>query len=291
MVFQPPTIGTLSKFGIGSTSTITTQLEYLTFGLGKHNTVLETAGIRGTHAHPVERTRAGTYTISGPISMHLGPADIDAWFPFVFGNAKSVNTYNLAEAQTPFFVGFDDGIKYWVYNSCKVDRMTLRAQQGGLLEADFDVEGLTETLNTGGTFPALSPTTAAPYVLMDAALTIGGTAYQFRQFETVVDWRLKKDRFMNSVSRTDLPEMDRIITVNLSLPFTSDTIGLYDANQANAAVVATFTNGAHALTLTYAAVQFPTEPPERPGREEILLPYNGIARKTGSTLELVATNT
>jgi hypothetical protein len=96
---------------------------------------------------------------------------------------------------------------------------------------------------------------------------------------------------MNSLSRTDIPSLDRTIGVNLSLPLTSDTIGLYDANASSAAVVLTFANGSNVLTMTMAAVQFPTEPPTMPGREEILLPYNGIARKTGTTLELVVTNT
>jgi hypothetical protein len=37
-------------------------------------------------------------------------------------------------------------------------------------------------------------------------------------------------------------------------------------------------------------VQFPTESPDTPGRDEILLPYKGTARKSGATSELVITN-
>jgi hypothetical protein len=292
MTFQPPSTGTFSKFGIDTANPTTHQLEYTTFGLKKHRTVLSTDGIRGTRSHPVERTRDGTYTCSGAIAMNPGPAALDILLPFITGSAKSVNTFALAESLTAqtAFIQIDRVAKVHTYAGCQVNKATFKASQGGLLEVSIDWEALTETPGNAGTFPALTADVDIPYVLMDAVVTIGGLTVQFREFELVIDNHLKLDRFMNSVSRTDLPALDRTVEVTLSLPYTSDTAALYDTNATPAHVVATFTNGADSLALDMVAVQFPTESPDTPGRDEILLPYKGTARKSGATSELVITN-
>lgn len=246
----------------------------------------------------MERTRAGTYVVSGQIVTEPGPADLDAYLSAVTGGVKTANVFALTDKlitnySTGFYIAIDRIAQMHIFNNCQCDRGRFHAMQGGILELSLDMEGLTESIASGGqqtTFQALAPTTAAPYVLMDAALTYGGTTYQFREVEVVVDNSLKKDRFMNSISRTDLPALDRTIMVNLSLPYTSDTITLYDNNATQGHVIVTFTNGTNVLTIDMIAVQFPTIPPDTPGREEILLPLGGIARKSGTTLEAIFTN-
>lgn len=288
---QAPSVGTLSAFGASLTTPVNAKYEYKSFTLGKHNTVLSTDGIRGTRAHPVERTRAGTYTIGGNITFEPGPTDLDFWLNVITGGTKDgSNNFSPAETLPYFSIGIDRIAQMHTYNGCVIDKATFKASQGSLLELALDIEGKTEVLGAIAGFSALAPTTQAPYVLMDAVLTYGGTTYQFREVELVYDNAVKKDRFMNSISRTDIPALDRIISLTLSLPYTTDTTGLYDQNVTSGNVVITFTNGALNFTITCPAVQFPTEPPETPGRDEILLPLRGIARKTGSTAECTLQN-
>ena len=203
-----PTVGTLNQFGIGTANPTTSLLEYTSFGLGKHGTVLSTDGIRGTRSHPVERTRAGVYTISGQIVTHPGPADLDVLLPFITGTTKNgSNQFPLAEALTSVtaYIQHDSGAKVFTYAGCQADKYAFKASQGGLLELAMDWEALTESIGNAGTFPSLTATTAAPFVLMDAVLTIGGGASkQFREMEVVIDNHLKKDRHMNSSARTDV---------------------------------------------------------------------------------------
>lgn len=294
MTFQPPSIGTFSKFGIGTANPTTTQLEYKTFGLGKKGVVLSTDGIRGTRSHPSERTRNGPYTISGQITMEPGPADLAVLLPFITGSAGSVNVYALAESLTgqTAFIQIDRVAKVFTYSGCQVDKAVFSSQVGGFLELATDWEALTESVGNAGSFPALTISTAAPYVMTDAALTIGGaTTYQFKQATVSINNNLKKDRWMNSISRTDLPALDRIVEVELSMPYTSDTTALYDTGVTGGHVVIVWTNGSNSLTLDLIACQFPAQPPETPGRDEILLPLKGVARKSGSTSELVITST
>ncbi len=289
---QGASVGTLSKVGFDVTNPVTKAYEYLgQMAIGKHNTVLATGGIRGTRSHPVERTRAGSYTVGGNLNFNPGPADLDDLLPLITGGAKDgSNNFPLAETLGEFFVTVDKIADVATYAGCKVNKATFKATQGGLLEMDLDIQGKTETLGVVSGFSALVPSLTSPYVFHDCVLTINSVAYQFRHFEFGLDNHLKLDRFMNTISRTDLPALDRTVDVSLDLPFTSDTIGLYDQNDASGAVVATFTNGANSFTITLPAVQFPTQPPNLPGREEVTLPLKGTARKTGTTLEVTLTN-
>lgn len=298
MAFAAPSVGTLSRFGITDTvvNPNVLPMEYKTCTLGKHNTVLSTDGIRGTRSHPVERTRAGTYTVGGQISFDPGPADLDAWLPYITGGLKQGdNSFPLLDSlatklPSGFTVIINRIAQTYSYGGCAVDKATFKASQSTVLDLTLDIEGKTETPGDISSFDSATTSLAPPYVLMDAVLTYNGTAYQFREVEITLDNMLKKDRFMNNISRTDLPALDRHIGVALSLPFTTDTLGLYDQNITSANVVITFTNGVYVLTFTLPAVQFPTQPPEMPGREEILLPLRGEARKTGTTLEATITN-
>ncbi len=289
---QGASVGTLSKVGIDTVNPVLKAYEYLgQFNVGKHNTVLATGGIRGTRSHPVERTRAGTHTVGGNIQTNPGPADLDNLLPLITGGTKDgSNNFPLTELLEEFYVTADKIAHVATYAGCKINKATFKATQGGLLELDLDVQGKTETLGVVSGFSALVPSLTAPYTFYDCVLTIASVAYQFRHFEFDLDNHLKLDRYMNSTSRTDLPALDRTASVSLDLPFTSDTIGLYDLNDAAGSVVATFTNGANTFTITLPAVQFPTQPPNMPGREEITLPLKGTARKTGTTLEATLTN-
>jgi hypothetical protein len=288
---QAPSVGTLTSFALDTVNPPTHKYEYKSFSVGKRSTVLSTDGIRGTRSHPVERTRTGTYTVSGSIVTEPGPADLDVFLNLICGGLKQGdNTFPLTETLPLGFIGIDRIAQMHLFTGCAVDKATFKASAGTTLELTMDIEGKSETLGVIPGFSALAATTSPPYVLMDSILTYGGTAYQYREVEIVIDNAVKKDRFMNSISRTDIPALDRNVGVTLSLPYTTDQIPLYDQNATQAAVLITFTNGLFNLIFNMPAVQFPTQPPETPGRDEVLLPLAGVARKTGGTLELLITN-
>lgn len=282
-----PNITTYSKIAISQTNPPTTTFEYQGgLNFGKRGVVMETGGTRGTRSHVVERTRNGIYTVGGVVNLQPGPAELDILLPLIAGGSKSTNTIPLAETLPYFYVGIDKRAQQYLYDGCKVASATFSGSQGNFLNLALAIEGKTETPGTITGLSASVPSLATPYVFHDAAITIGGTTYYFKEFSHTLDNGLILDRFMNSVTRTDIPEGDRHAGISLSHPFTADTLALYDTGVTSAAVVITLTNGSLFFKITMPAVQFPALPPDMPGRNELLLPLNGVARKTGSTAEV-----
>ncbi len=265
-----PSVGTLTSASIGGTA-----YEYKSFGLGKHDTVLDTNGIRGSRTHQYARTRQGPYTVSGPIVLEPSKACADAMISYILGGST------LQETLPTFTVAIDRIAKLHTYSTCVVDKATFKASQGGFLELTLDIEGETESLGSGGGGVG-SVEDGSPLVFTDATLQIASTSYIFRECTVVVDNHVKKDRFMNSLTRTALPALDRTVTVTLSLPYTADTIALYDTGATGATVVLAFTDADGSVTITAYEVQFPAQPPVTPGKDEVMLTLSGTAHGTGS---------
>lgn len=286
-----PTVGTFSRLSLGLANPPATAFEYEgQLNFGKSQPIMKTSGIRGTRSHVVERTRMGLIGVGGTVNLIPGPADLDVLLRLITGTAKSGNDFTLSETIPEFYVGIDKVAQMYLYSGCKMAQVTIGGSTGSFMTFTTDIIGKTETAGAISGMSALVPSLATPYVFHDATMTIGGTTYQFGSVSIVLSNGLKPDRYMNSITRTDIPELDRVITISLGMPFTSDTLGLYDVGITSAAVVITFTNGGYSFTITLPAVQFPTQPPNLPGREEITLPLSGQAMKTGTTLECTFTN-
>lgn len=283
-------VGTLAKFGTGSTSTVDKPFEFLSENIRKQMMIKDTDGIRGTRSRPTERTRADAYTVTGDVTMNPAPVEFDTLMYYACGTAKDGSSqFPLIETIPEFYIAVDRVTKVPVYGLCKCGKLTLRSGEGRFLEVVMSVVGKTETVGAAGSFPSLTLETAAPYIFYDAALTIGGSPYSVKEWEVSID-NVLKPRTLNSATATDIPATDRIVTCSLTLPYTSTEQALYDVGNTGAAVVLTLTNGTVSLALSMASVKFDTESPTVPGRDEIGLKLNGKARKSGSTLELVVTN-
>ena len=278
---QAPSVGTLTRFAADLTNPPGNAFEYKSFNFGKKGKVVSTDGIRGTRSHPVERTRQGEYAISGQIAMQPGPTELAFWLPLMTGGVPTGTptvTYPLAETVPYFYVAIDRIAQQFTWSGCKISKATFKSGQGQFLDLTVNVEALTEAQGAVTGLTSLMPQLDSPYYFTDATLQYNGVSYQFREVEIMIDNHLKVDRFMNSVTRTDLPELDRTVSVSLTMPYTTDEITIYDQNATAAAVSVNFTNGTFLLSFTLPSVQFPTQAPTTPGREEILLPLHGTAR-------------
>jgi hypothetical protein len=256
--------------------------------LRKSGRILDTAGIRGTRSHTSERTRAGTYDVGGSLVMHATPAMLDKWLPRILGAAESADTFALAETLPEFAVLIDRVARRFVYDGCKVNRATFRAAAGQLVTLELDILGKSEAVSATA-FPSLTMPTDAPYVMQDGVLTLQSAARKFTEFEVIVDNVLAR-RFSNSQTATDISPGDRIVTFRCQTPFTSDEVDLYNQALAGAAATLVFTNGGYSTTFSFATLQFADLSPTVAGKSEIFLELTGIARKSGSTSELVVTH-
>jgi len=263
--------------------------EFRTEGLRAAREIVETSGIRGTRSMPIERTRDGTVRINGTIAFHATPAMLDLLLPRIMGSAEVADLFAVSETLPEFDVLIERVAKRFVYAGCKVSRATFRATAGGALELDLEVTGKSETVSATA-FPTIAAPTDPPYIWSDAVCTVEGSARVVTRWELSIDNQLNA-RFSNSNTATDIHTQGRVVTVSMTVPYTSDEVDLYGINSSGASG-ATFvlTNGGRSITFTIGALAVADSSPGVSGPGEILLEMNGIAKSSGSTKELSITS-
>jgi hypothetical protein len=263
--------------------------EFRTEGLRAAREIVETSGIRGTRSMPIERTRDGTVRINGTIAFHATPAMLDLLLPRIMGSAEVADLFAVAETLPEFDVLIERVAKRFVYAGCKVARATFRATAGGALELDLEITGKSETVSATA-FPTITAPTDPPYIWSDAVCTVEGSARVVTRWELSIDNQLNA-RFSNSNTATDIHTQGRVVTVSMTVPYTSDEVDLYGINSSGASG-ATFvlTNGGRSITFTIGALAVADSSPVVGGPGEILLEMNGIAKSSGSTKELSITS-
>ena len=293
---MPASVGSQAKLGFGTADPVTAALEFLSESLRANKTILDTAGIRGTRSHVSERTRGGTYTVSGSITCNPAPDELNGLLQHIMGGTPQVGTpagkttFPLGETlPAALFFTVDRIAKVFTYNLCKIVRATFRASEGGLLELSLDIEGGAETIGNAGTFPALTHTTQAPFVFHDAVITLSGSTRAIKDFELVIENVADTTRFMNSQTRAEIPIIDRMVTLRCTTAYEAGTSALYDQAVAGAAADLTLTNGTMSLQFSIPGVlQVPAQTPIVSSKGEILLQLEGVARMAGANRELSA---
>ena len=266
-------------------------LEFDTENLAKTGTIIDTAGIRGTRSHQQERTRTGNYSVAGTIEMFPAPAELNNVLEWIMGGAPTVGTpvgsttFPLAETIPTREVLIDRVARRFEYAACKVNRATFSSREGEALKLALDLVGTTE-LVTATAFPTLTYALEAPFVFMDAVLTLQSATRNMKDVTIIID-NVLDVAFNNSTTASTIVASDRIISLSCLNPFVAADIALYDQALAGATASVIFTNGNFKLTFTFGGrLQFPAESPAVAGKGEIPLRLNGIARKNGTTDEL-----
>jgi len=268
--------------------------EFISESLGLEATHTDNNAIRGTRSHEANTVREGTETVSGDITFHPSPADLDLWLPRILGAAESLDSFTLAETVPAFGVMIDRVAKVFSYADCYVNQATFKSDSGGLLELTLNLIGVSESVGNAGTFPAISLATAAnnvPYTHEDTsgAVTLVGSARDTSSIEIVINNNLEA-KFFNSQTATHVIAKDRVITVKTTHPYSSTDTDLYAQAVAGAAGSIVYTNGGMSTTFTFGNLKVPDTSPKIPGKDEITIELEMTAFKTGSTDELVVTH-
>lgn len=283
-------MGYASQLGIHSADPVTESFEFVSVGLRLLETVSPLHGIRGTRSAPKERSKVTRKDVAGPIVMDPTPIELARLLPRILGAAASGTTFALAETVPEFVVCVDEVTKVLTFAGCKCGRASFDATAGGPLRLTMDVVGKTRTVGNAGTFPSLTlDQTANPFTLPELAVVVGGVTYEVDGFQCVVD-NVLEVLFNNSLTATKINASDRIITVSFRVPYV-DAAALIGAGKDGLTTTATFTNGGSATSclFSFVALEFPDEDPVVDARGQLWLPINGVARKSGSTNELVVT--
>jgi tail tube protein len=294
-------LGTITESTYGTPpGAVTEPFVFVSEGILKKGVIVERSGLRGTRSHVADDTRVGPYTASGQLVLEPTPEDLAIWFPRILGGVATggeLKTYPLAETLPSFTLSIDRVAKVFTYSGCKVNRATFRGAQGGLLRLTLDLVCQSESVANAGTFPALTPGVTQPYIFSDLALTLAATAREVKQFDLIIDNALVTDRFMNSLTIVSAPEGDRKIGLHTVHAWASGNADLYAQALTGAAGTLQLTNAlggtppvGYQTTFSFATLQSPDRSPQVPGREEIFLNLEMVARKVGSTPELSVTH-
>ncbi len=283
-------VGVFNRLGYDdNTTTATVEFEFLAGStIGVTEQVIGTDGMRGSRSHFDDRARRGTRRVDGTLMFAPTPAELNTLLYLALGGTKSGNTIPLAEAlPEAYWIAVRDGTTY-SYNGCVVDTLTITAQEGGPVQASLQVVGKDEAEAGSIGANTIDASTGGPFVLTDGALTIASTTYEFSSIEVRVENRLEV-KYRNSLTPTQIKATDRIVTVSLGGLSLGDSSAVYGSAATAVAVAATFTNGAFSLGLSMAKVRAPKQPLPFGQRGILDLAWQGVARKTGSTDELVVT--
>lgn len=282
-------MGVNAKLGIGASATVDLPIEFTSETIALTEQFVDGGGFRGSRSHQAERVRKGTRQVGGSIVCNPTPLELDYLLPWIAGGTKSGNAIALAETVPARYITIDRDVKVVTYDGCKVASAQFQASVGGPLTVTTNIVGIDETIANAGTFPGITAdVTGGPYMLSDLALTIGGTTYQCSTIDFTIDNALDVQIF-NSETPTRITASDRMISVNITLPY-GDSVALHGSALAGVAVVATFTNATRSFAASFPAVQFPRQSAVTGGRGEIMLSLAGVARKTSTTPEAAFTN-
>lgn len=289
--------------------------DYLYESMQKHGRIVAARGITGSRSNTVERTRVAPYSVDGKIALNCCALDWDRWLPRILGAAEvPTNSFTLAETLPIFYVLLDKVGDVYRYDDCYVNSCLISAEADpegdkSMLVMVLDIMAKNELDTVAlaaigvdpawpSTAPAI-PTTAnrAIYTHYEGTLTIGGTAYAFKDFALMIHNKLER-RWVNSLTATEICATDRYVALRTNHAFTTTEKAAFmsSAVQATAAggvassLAFSTASGAYSTTFTMAGLQWQGETPTVPGKQEIECPMLFTARMKGTSRELVVTN-
>jgi hypothetical protein len=272
-------------------------ISFLNESIAKQGVILDTDGIWGSRSHRQENFRTGPYKVGGGVNLIPTILTLDDLLLYVMGSGPASSVYSLTETLTPFWMQIDRVAKCMIYNNGFVNRATFSASVADPeLKLGLELEFLTETVGAAGSFASGIGTDAhRSYIFSDCIFTLGGTTYTSKSFELTVDNGLMTDRFVNEVSRSQIPATNRDISLKLMTPYTSTESALYNVALGSfgnfTAVFTSLEEASSVLTFTGACAVYPAKTPViHAKRDEVMLEIDAKLVKTGSTFELAITN-
>lgn len=263
--------------------------EFISESVAMVQTHANSQGIRGTRSRLADRTRIVSEAISGTILMRPTIAEIDLLLPRIFGAATVAGVTDLSNSMIEFQLMIDRVAKVYTYAGCRISRATIQGSSGGPIEFSLDIEAETESIGNAGTFPSLTIDTGNMYVFSDLTLTLNSVATEVASFALTIDNVLDTARYMNSVTRTEIPAQDRQVTLTCQVPYTTTNVGLHDIAIAGIDGSIAMNNGTSTYTWDFGNLKSPANSPVVGAKNEIMLSLAFDVYKSGSDSEVKVT--
>lgn len=294
--------------------------EYVSETIGLDQAVIDASGIRGTMGHIDTRTRHGVRSVSGQIVMQPSVQDLYDLVPIWFGGS-SASPALQETGPTSFGLAISRDAKDFYYNYCKVARVNLTSAAGGILTMTLTVIGTDEnSANSGNPYAAdtisgrslTAAVAQSPLMHFDTSAGVlfdrsgSNFAGNPEGISITIDHGIMPDRFRNSKTVTALPSMDRVVSIELGFPYSTQNAAtlaaattLYPAQLSGYGATnagdfrVQYAHGdiaSKSVTFDFIVSKFNRSAPRNgSSRGEIMLPYTGRAFRTASTQECVLT--
>lgn len=293
---MPPSVTALGKLGIGTSTTVTDQLDYIDFNPGIRKELRDTNGTRGRFSKHGNRVRHNRNVVTPRFRSEPTVTEWTKILPWALGGTPSGSptvTYPLGNSTPERYVHWNPNSgESFILTGVGVDTFTARASSGEPLSCELDLLGrLFDDAPAG--FPAISlDTLTQPFILSDLTLTVGSVERQCRDLALIVRNNLARDRYLNSLDLTVTQKLSRQIAFNISVP-SGDNSGLWDLGADGVTVDATFTNPSDGAEMVWTMVDWRFVPatPEHPFNGEGYLALEGEGYMSGSTEPIVITLT
>lgn len=308
-------------------------LEFQSESLQQQTSLFYNDGIRGTRSRARERVRKATKTVSGSISMTPSKTELRTLLPWILGTnetgtgtsgdpylyaqSETMQEFQILTSRSQAQLGVHTD-EIFLYEGCRVSRATFSASAGGALQLTLDIEAETEktfadegittgfdgstNVITGGATdsPTSVPDTNTMFMFYDTGhangnLTLANADRECFDWSLSIDNVLDTGRYMNSLTRTNIPSLDRIVSMTATVPFTAAEDELYDMD-VNSTSPDTNTNlvkfyaelgtNDDVLQFTLGTWNIESRSPTTNGKGEIVLSLSGgIYRKNTSTVK------
>lgn len=276
--------GAKTKFGIHTTTPVTTAFEAMTFGLKAMRPHISAQGSRGTRSRHAKRKGWGVKEVNGPIATSPSVAELVAMLAWA-GFLNTDGTFSLTEALTSRAITADLVSKVQTFTGCYVDALTISCSKNQPWQFTWDVIGQDDSEGDAGTFPAINVTPAKPLFLHESTFTLLGTP------RSITDITIKISNFLeaqaNNAPINELIEpADRQVAVTLGCPYTPANADLKKQDIEGDDAVLLFDDGEDTVSFNFGALQFPDGAVEMAGKSGIMLQLDGEACETDTDKEL-----
>ena len=278
-----------AQLGISASGPVSDRFEVVSASLQKTSQLVQSEGARGSRSRYKFRVRKQLERCSGNLVMEPSVTEIDKILPWFTGGTTTLGVTDVGNTLATRVVSIDRVTKVSTYAGCVVSRCTIEGNRGAAVRWTLDVEGTTETEGAAGSFPSLSLDTDNFFVFSDCSFSLGGTTRKPESFRLVVDNVLDTERFLNSLTREEIPSKDRRVTLEATFPYNSDHSDLYDVAIAGIAGSLVITDGSTTYTIAMANIKTGAQPREIPVRDEIKLVCNFQAFADASASEFKVT--
>ena len=286
-----PSVGVFSVLRLGvAGGSINEAYEFISESMTENIEYVGGNGISGSRDTRHERIALGRRDVSGSITFEPTPEELDLLAPRILGGTKDVTLFTIAIANTlpAMDIQFDKVGDVIQYNGCKVNRATIRANVGEVVQLVLELIGKTQTLPSAA---SAAITHGAPYVFHEGVFKFDTVTREVNSVEVSIENNLLADINRFSATRTHVPEGRVRVTCSPVMPFSSDEVAVLAKEVVGAAAQLKFTKAGKSFTIDLANLKFSGPGPQVGSKDgEILYQPTGVAYATSANGSILFTS-